>query len=581
MTTAHPWGTLRRPGTPAAPAPPQEHHRPLDVLQWTADHDPELTGTVLPAAMTVAESLLVVHRGRVRVALDRQTLRGYVLATSLRRHLAEPELSEPVAGRPVLELAGPVAAGRPWLQRWHPCSLVSLPLLVDGHSHGALLALTYTRSCNSDDLQTLRACAERVALRLALRDAQRQLELTRLALDAVPAPAMALDARGRVRVCNETAQRTYALSEEEALGRPLTDVARSGSGDAVEVTSLPRDGDTGLSFADRTAELEATAERDRQRSLAHMVLESLPGRACVLDHAGIVVSTNQAFDREGPLGRGKRSALPPGSDYLAWLAGTDEELHGCLDDVLHGRLASVTGQLDTTFRRRQRWTEIHATAAPEPEAAALVLHIDITARKEAELDLEHRATHDPLTGLPNRVLLVDRLTHALIRSARAHTNVGILFCDLDRFKEVNTQFGHAGGDRLLIEVGRRLQHACRTSDTVARVSGDEFVVLLEDVSGPPEVEEVADRILESLAAPVDLDGGEARTGASIGLVLSPGVPRAGMASVQRLVAQVDAAMYAAKDAGRNRFAWFSPEMLEREHARPNFLEAMARRFLSR
>ena len=99
------------------------------------------------------------------------------------------------------------------------------------------------------------------------------------------------------------------------------------------------------------------------------------------------------------------------------------------------------------------------------------------------------------------MLLVDRLTHALIRAARSHTNVGILFCDLDGFKDVNTQFGHAGGDELLIQIAKRLKQVCRTSDTVARVSGDEFVLLLEDVSNTAEMEEVAGRVLESLAAP--------------------------------------------------------------------------------
>ena len=103
----------------------------------------------------------------------------------------------------------------------------------------------------------------------------------------------------------------------------------------------------------------------------------------------------------------------------------------------------------------------------------------------------------------------------------------------------------------------------------------------EDVTGPEEMEEVAHRILHALSVPVELDGRKALTGMSIGMVLSPGIPGAGMSNVQKLVQDVDAAMFAAKDAGRNRFAWFSPEMLEKDHARPNFLEAMAKRILNR
>jgi diguanylate cyclase (GGDEF)-like protein len=568
---------------------------PQDLLLWSTHHDAELTEAVLPAALAAAESLLLIHHGEVRVALDRQLLRGHVLATSARRHLGDPVLAEPLAGRPVLDLAGPVAAQSPWLERWQPKSLVSLPLRVDGRSHGVLLALCYLHGCDSDGLQTLRASAERAALRLALREAQDQLRLTALALDSVPLPTAALDATGRVRVWNAAAEQVYALTPDEAVGRHLSDIvqtqvvtddlawqeSRHRPITPVHVSALCEDAATGISFADRTPELLAADELAHQQSLSVMLLESVPGRACVLDHDGVIVATNRAFDTEGPLGRGKRSALAAGADYLDWAGGVDEALHRQLQDVLDGDLPSLCQEIATSYRRRQRWTEIHATAAPHADAAALVLHIDITARKETELNLEHRATHDPLTGLPNRVLLVDRLQHALSRSARSQANVGVLFCDLDRFKEINTQFGHAGGDQLLVEVSRRLSAACRTSDTVARVSGDEFVLLLEDVASAAEMEEVARRILDALAEPILLDDGEARTGASIGMVLSRGIPRAGMGSVQKLVRQVDAAMYAAKDAGRNQYAWFSPEMLDKERARPNFLEAMARRFLNR
>jgi diguanylate cyclase (GGDEF)-like protein len=342
------------------------------------------------------------------------------------------------------------------------------------------------------------------------------------------------------------------------------------------------DGDlTGMSLSDRSGELHLAAALERQRELSEMLLASVPGRACVLDRHGIVVTTNTAFDKQGPLGRGRRSTLPPGSDYLAWLQGVDNELRDRLLEVLRGRKAAICQELVTTYRRRERWTELHATGGGRPDAAALILHIDITERKETELDLEHRATHDPLTGLPNRVLLVDRLTHALTRAARSRFNVGILYCDLDGFKEVNTRFGHAGGDQLLVEMARRLKVLCRNSDTVSRVAGDEFVLLLEDVSGPQEMEEVAQRVLESLSEPVELEDGVAHTGASIGMVLTPGIPRAGMGSVQKLVRQVDAAMYAAKDAGKNAYAWFSPEMLDKPQDRPNFLEAVARRLLNR
>ena len=210
------------------------------------------------------------------------------------------------------------------------------------------------------------------------------------------------------------------------------------------------------------------------------------------------------------------------------------------------------------------------------ETGAVVTHVDITARKQAESALTRRATHDPLTGLPNRVLLADRLAHALSRAARTKTQVGLLFCDLDGFRNVNNTFGHLAGDRLLVTIAKRLRAVCRSSDTVARVSGDEFVIILEDVEGRGEVEEVARRIIEALTEPVVLEQGNAKPGTSIGLVISSGVPRAGIRTVENLIRDADSAMYAAKEAGRARYAWFSPEMRERPRERPTFVQAINR-----
>jgi diguanylate cyclase (GGDEF)-like protein len=565
----------------------QDHRAPIDLLAVSGDRDAELTADLLPVALDQAESVILVLDGRVRVAFDRRPVRGNVLATSAPRHVGE---TIPV-DEPILDLSGPVAVGIGWLARWSPVSLVSLPLEA---RRGVLLAMNYRREFDTEAVAALRSATQRVSLRLALREAQDQVRLTRLALDANPVPTAGLQ-DGRIAVWNAAAERTYGLPRDEVQGQRLSDVVRTepDSEDLAwqESAHLPitpvridscRDGElTGVAFTDRSDQVAADEALALQQSLSVMLLESVPGRACVLDTDGIVVATNAAFDAQGPLGRGRRSTLAPGSDYLSWLAGIDEELQRRLQDVLDGDLRSVTREIESTYRRRQTWTEIHATSARHPNAAALILHLDITERKETELDLHHKATHDALTGLPNRVLLVDRLTHALTRAARSHANVGVVYCDLDRFKEVNTAYGHSGGDQLLVQVGRRLRAACRTSDTVARVSGDEFVVLLEDVTAREEVEEVARRILTSLAVPVQLDDGVAHTGASLGLALTPGIARAGMGSVQKLVRQVDAAMYAAKGAGRNQYAWFSPEMLEQPQTRPNFLEVMARRLLNR
>lgn len=166
---------------------------------------------------------------------------------------------------------------------------------------------------------------------------------------------------------------------------------------------------------------------------------------------------------------------------------------------------------------------------------------DITELRRAE----HNATHDPLTGLPNRRLLDDRLKHALARAARRQASLAVLFVDLDDFKSVNDTFGHDEGDVVLRTCARRLQRSLRASDTVTRLGGDEFVVVAEDVASVNDAACVAQRILDSMIIPVPVVGGVITISASIGVVLSSGSDAAA-----DLLRRADSAMYAAKQAGR-------------------------------
>ncbi len=169
--------------------------------------------------------------------------------------------------------------------------------------------------------------------------------------------------------------------------------------------------------------------------------------------------------------------------------------------------------------------------------------------------LRHLALHDPLTGLANRSLFFDRAEHALARLARhAGAMVAVLFIDLDDFKAVNDTFGHARGDRLLTLVGARLRGVLRPGDTVARLGGDEFVLLLEDLASDDEALVVAQRAIDTLAAPFDLAGQPVRVSASIGVALCT----ADGATADELVREADLAMYAAKQAGKGRTVRFSP-----------------------
>jgi diguanylate cyclase (GGDEF)-like protein/PAS domain S-box-containing protein len=198
---------------------------------------------------------------------------------------------------------------------------------------------------------------------------------------------------------------------------------------------------------------------------------------------------------------------------------------------------------------------------------AVVNHVavfsDITAIKDAEARLNYLAYHDPLTDLPNRLLLHDRLAAALDRALRSRTSVALLYLDLDNFKHVNDTLGHEEGDRLLQAMAARIGGCVGGNERVARVGGDEFVVIEEDVRDPGEAAQVATRILEALSGPVEIAGLELRTRASIGISIGPqhgSTPDA-------LLKAADAAMYRAKRNPGSGYEFFSEEMTQQARER--------------
>lgn len=166
--------------------------------------------------------------------------------------------------------------------------------------------------------------------------------------------------------------------------------------------------------------------------------------------------------------------------------------------------------------------------------------------RESEERMRHMAQHDPLTRLPNRALFADRLQSALARARREHAQAGLMFVDLDRFKPVNDAYGHAVGDKLLIAAAARMRECLREADTLARMGGDEFVVLLPHVDTPADARHVAERILSALSHPFEVDELQLQISASIGIGL---FPEHGMDDVS-LMKSADNAMYRAKDVGR-------------------------------
>jgi diguanylate cyclase (GGDEF)-like protein/PAS domain S-box-containing protein len=181
---------------------------------------------------------------------------------------------------------------------------------------------------------------------------------------------------------------------------------------------------------------------------------------------------------------------------------------------------------------------------------------DITERKAAEEHVRHLAHHDPLTGLPNRILFMERVGHAIAHAHRAKRVTAVMFLDLDRFKIINDTLGHTLGDQLLQVVSKRLVSCVREDDTVARLGGDEFTIVLEDVADAGDIGSVAEKIIRMLSQPMTLEGHEIFVTTSIGIAIYPDDGD----TADTLIKHADAAMYRAKDKGRNNYQFFTADM---------------------
>lgn len=202
--------------------------------------------------------------------------------------------------------------------------------------------------------------------------------------------------------------------------------------------------------------------------------------------------------------------------------------------------------------------EVSTSAAPLRGSSGRVVGVyqlvrDITRQKASERALAHQAMHDHLTGLPNRALLEDRVAHALERCRREGTGIGLVFFDVDHFRDVNDTDGHEVGDQLLRAVASRLIGSLRAMDTVARLAGDEFVVLCEDISGDDQLDAIVSHVMGAFSVPVALPGREFWVSLSAGVVTGDG-----RSSVAQLLSQADAAMYRAKARARGSVGRYDP-----------------------
>jgi diguanylate cyclase (GGDEF)-like protein/PAS domain S-box-containing protein len=256
------------------------------------------------------------------------------------------------------------------------------------------------------------------------------------------------------------------------------------------------------------------------------------------------------------------------ADWRAWLAYVHEDdreaVRAHMDDVARNEFEIEFRVCPPGHDERHVFMRVYVVrdgAGSDIRRAGVIQ--DVTERKAQEARIEHLAYHDSLTGLPNRTMLMDRLGQALSQAQRLEQQVAVLYMDLDRFKLVNDSLGHPVGDQLLQEIAHRLRTTLRENDTVARVGGDEFQVVIGNVNGSTHAARIAEKLMRALGEPFTLEGQELHVTASLGVSL---FPRDG-ASGELLLKYADIALYEAKGEGRNAYRFFSPEMNAQAHGR--------------
>ena len=360
----------------------------------------------------------------------------------------------------------------------------------------------------------------------------------------VPEAAERVDALDRKLLESPMVQETVEVVDIEGRGQRIFQFIRApifGADDVVDYIMS--------SASDITAERARTDEL----RLASKVFETTADGIMLSDSNDRVIMINAAFSKLTGFGAaevlGQTVSESPfrATDPLAYVARMEQLLR---DGV-------VTGEV-SRFAKDGTSLSLWLTATCVRDADGRIVNYvrvfsDISLLKATQQKLEHLASFDPLTGLPNRRLLQDRLCQALLRAERNATSMALMFIDLDGFKEVNDTLGHDVGDLLLCEVAARLQKCIRASDTIGRFGGDEFAIVVEEASSPRDLVMVGERIVAALAAPFHLNDRQVRTGASIGIALYP--PDGTDATT--LLKNADVAMYKAKRSGRNRFEFFN------------------------
>ncbi len=471
------------------------------------------------------------------------------------------------------QVSGPLAVHGADSADW-----LGVPMLRDGATVGALVVQSYQEGVRytASDRAVLSFVAEHVLNALERKRGQEELEQrvadrTRELAEANARLQEQILERERAAHLQATLYRIAALSNAEETDERFYRAIHLAVGELINAESfyiaLVSDDDGMLHFP---YSVDAAGERRIARPMGHGLSEYVirHGSTLLIDDAGV-----QQLIARGELAPSARTA---GTPALCWLGVPLLGAQGVMGLVAVQSYRSdlsytgedaelltfVSSQIASSLQRRKQ-AEALQRLNSELEQRVLdrtrELRQQISVREQVEAQLKHQVMHDPLTGLPNRLYLRDRLERALAGQQRnPERSFALLYLDVDRFKLFNDSLGHLAGDAVLREVSRRMQECVRDPDVVARLSGDEFAILLEDCPVPATACKVAQRIQARLQAPMLVGDRELQTSASIGIAISH--PRHQV--TDELLHDADVALYRAKAAGRQRFVLFD-ETLQR------------------
>jgi diguanylate cyclase (GGDEF)-like protein/PAS domain S-box-containing protein len=430
-----------------------------------------------------------------------------------------------------------------------------------------------------------------------LCQSDRELRKLTRAVEQSPTGIIITDTEGRIEYVNPAFSAATGYLREEAIGenprllksgeqspeiyRELWETIRAGREWRGEFHNVRKDGT--YYWADATiapitdeegrithyvGEQEDISERKRMEEslreserFARATVDALSAHIAILDKAGTIVAVNRAWCKFADANPPVATNVCEGTNYLEVCdsaKGEGEEdaraIAAGIREVLAGTREKFSLEYSCHAPLARRWFVGRVTRfAGNGAVRVVVAHEDITERKLGEEQVLVMAQHDSLTGLPNRLLLRDRLQQALAHAERYGRLVGVMYVDVDHFKQINDTLGHGLGDQVLKGFAGRLEGCVRRSDTVARMGGDEFVIVIADVAEPEGVTEVVRKIIDVMKLSLRLPQREVPVTASIGVALYPRDGQDG----ETLLKHADLALYDAKQQGRNRFRYYA------------------------